>query len=333
MINNKTQRVTGNACARVGLLGNPSDIYDGKVIALSIPNLSASVSIESSERIEIVPGPSDAASAATFADLATSLNEYGCYGGTRLLLAAIKQFVSFSNTWRSISSNDKRQTFSMSYKSTIPRQVGLAGSSAIIIAAIRALMKWWDVSIEKAQLAELALAAEVEDLGIIAGPQDRVIQSYEGLLLMDFKPPRTAASYIQLDPQMLPSLFIAWNPLPGKHSSRKHSDVMSLWLQGDPHVRQAIAVFSELVNRGVECLKRVDLEGFRELMDENFNTRASIWNLNKEDSKMVHIGRSCGAAVKFCGSGGSVVGAMQGESQFPQIEQAYLQAGYKIMKL
>ena len=66
---------------------------------------------------------------------------------------------------------------------------------AIVIAALRALMSWFDVSIDPVTLAEMALAVEVEELGLAGGPMDRVIQVYEGLMLMDLREPRTAASY------------------------------------------------------------------------------------------------------------------------------------------
>ena len=80
----------------------------------------------------------------------------------------------------------------ISFESDIPLQVGLAGSSAIVVAALRVLCRWWRVELPPDELAELALRAESELLGIAAGPQDRVVQSYQGLLDMDFAPPRSA---------------------------------------------------------------------------------------------------------------------------------------------
>lgn len=53
------QRVSGQASPRIGLLGNPSDGYEGKAIALTFHNFSATVTIEASDRFEIVRGPSE----------------------------------------------------------------------------------------------------------------------------------------------------------------------------------------------------------------------------------------------------------------------------------
>ena len=72
------------------------------------------------------------------------------------------------------------------YRSTIPRQLGLGGSSAIVIATLRALAELAGTTIPRARLPALALAVETDELGIAAGLQDRVVQTYGGLVFMDF---------------------------------------------------------------------------------------------------------------------------------------------------
>jgi glucuronokinase len=323
------QPVTGKAHARAGLLGNPSDVYNGKTIAFIIRNFTASVTIEPSDHFEIVRAPADELSFPHFAGVVAALREQGCYGGVRLIRAAIKRFADHWPGWSSLPESDPRLKFKMSYTTDIPRQAGMSGSSAIVIAAIRALMKWFDVEIHPATLAELALAAELEDLGITAGPMDRVVQAYEGVVHMDFSKPRGPDSYTRLDPKILPPLFIAWDPRTGQASNKVHNDVRFRWLRGDEDVRKAMAIFPGLVDEGMECLKRGDRKRFMELVDKNWDTRASIWTLSERDIELVKIGRAQGAAVKFCGSGGAVVGVMSDESLFPAIEKAYTAKGYR----
>ena len=67
--------------------------------------------------------------------------------------------------------------FSLSYTTTIPRQRGLSGSSAIATAALNCLLRHFslEAAIPPADRPQLVLAAEAE-LGIAAGLQDRVIQ-------------------------------------------------------------------------------------------------------------------------------------------------------------
>ncbi len=321
--------VTGTAYARAGLLGNPGDGYEGKAIALIVRNFSASVTLEESDQFEIIPDDSESLRFPVFGDLVESLNEQGCYGGIRLVKGAIKRLAAHAGD---AMSDPARGKFRLAYRSDIPRQVGMSGSSAIVIATMRALMQWFNFAIEPHVLAELALSAELDDLGIAAGPMDRVIQSYEGVMLMNFKLPRTADSYRRLDPAILPPLYIAYDPRTGEVSGKVHSDVKFRWLRGDPDVREAIAVFPRLVDEGMVCLESGDREGFMKRVDTNFDTRARIWNLSERDHEMVRIGRQKGAAVKFCGSGGAVIGVMKDEADFPVIENAYQAAGYKVIR-
>ncbi len=289
--------VSGRAHARAGLLGNPSDVYGGKAIAVSICNFAARVSLEPATTFAIDADPD----------------------AVGLLRAAVGRFPA------------PPPDAVVRMTTDVPRQVGLAGSSAIIVAALRALERWHRRTLPPAELAERALAAEAEDLGITAGPMDRVIQAYEGALLMDFAEPRTEASYTRLDPALLPPLFVAWDPEIGKASDVVHSDVRARWLRGDPDVRRAIAIFPALVDQGVACLRRGDHAGFRALVDRNFDTRASIWHLRARDVEMVRIGRARGAAVKFCGSGGAVVGVLPDDAGFPSVEKAYTEAGFRAL--
>ncbi|MEE2674531.1 MAG: GHMP kinase, partial [Myxococcota bacterium] len=216
------QPVVSIAHARVGLLGNPSDGYGGKAIALAIENFRALVTIEASDRFELKPGPSDGTSFSSARDAAGSFASWGPDDGLRLMRAALKRFAGESKAFAALGEDDPLLRFSLGYETDVPRQVGLAGSSAIVVASLRALCDWFGSRIEPARLAELALSAEVEDLGIAAGAMDRVIQAHGGLMAMDLKEPRRADSYQVLDPTRLPPLFVAWDPALGKPSGRAH---------------------------------------------------------------------------------------------------------------
>jgi glucuronokinase len=107
----------------------------------------------------------------------------GYYGGLRLIKATIKRFAEYC---QQIDIRLPAENFSLRYSSNIPRQVGLAGSSAIVTAAMRALCRFYNIIIPKEILASLILSVERDELGIGAGLQDRVAQVYEGLTYMDF---------------------------------------------------------------------------------------------------------------------------------------------------
>jgi len=324
--------LTEQAHPRAGLLGNPSDGYGGRAVAFPFLDFSARVTLEPADRFAIVPGPSDALEFACFRDACSALRERGCYGGVRLLRAATLRFGERHPQLAALAADDPRLRFRLRYESDIPQQVGLAGSSAIVVAALRALAAWFETPIAPAALAEIALAVELEELGIAAGPMDRVVQAYGEALYMDFREPRTAASYRPVDLATLPPLFIAWCPRPGMVSGGPHAQVRSRYERGDAEVVAAMQIFPKLADEGLACLERRDLDRLHALVDLNFDTRARIFPLSAADREMVEIGRSGGAAVKLCGSGGAVLGVLRHSDDFATVEERYRGAGYASLR-
>lgn len=328
--------VTGTACARVGLLGNPSDVYEGRVLSFTFSNFSVRVFLEKADSAQVTSYTGKTYSAETWQELVTLLRKPGVTGGAELIVAAMKKFTDYCEEREvgpSLISQDAHGLrFKINFANNIPRQVGLGGSSAIIIATLRALMTRFQVPIEPLLLADMALRAETEELGITAGPQDRVIQAYEGLLYMDFMPPISDASYTVLDPALLPPLFIAWDPNPGESSGKAHADIRRRFEQGDEKVTGAITQLPGLADEGLKCLRRGHILTLKKLVDRNFDIRATIWPLSEKDKELVAIGRHEGAAVKFTGSGGAVVGIMTDQETYYSIQRAYEAADYRIIQ-
>ena len=132
------------AYARAGLLGNPSDGYFGKTISISVRNFGAHVSLYESPELHIEQQIEDKNIFRNIYQLVESVDLTGYYGGDRLVKAAIKKFVAYCEL---IGIKLHSQNFTIRYRSSIPRQVGLAGSSAIITATMRALMAFYEVEI------------------------------------------------------------------------------------------------------------------------------------------------------------------------------------------
>ncbi len=175
------------AYARAALVGNPSDGYNGKTISVIVRNFWAEVVLYEWDSVDIVLAEDDRARFDSIYDLARDVTLHGYYGGIRLIKATIKRFVDFCAR-RGMALSDRK--FSVRYQTNIPRQVGLAGSSAIIVATLRGLMEFYNVEIPLTVQPSLVLAVEQEELGIAGGLQDRVIQVYEGVVYMDFDPVR-----------------------------------------------------------------------------------------------------------------------------------------------
>jgi glucuronokinase len=197
------------AFARAGLLGNPSDGYNGRTISISVRNFHAEVVLYEWDSVDIVLAEGDRATFGSIHDLARDVRLHGYYGGIRLIKATIKRFVDYCQS-EAITLHDRN--FSVRYQTTIPRQVGLAGSSAIIVATLRCLMDFYGIDMPIDVQPAFVLRVEQEELGITAGLQDRVIQVYEGLVSMDFDKAleRTISGfacydYEPLSPALLPA--------------------------------------------------------------------------------------------------------------------------------
>ena len=171
------------AYPRAALIGNPSDGYFGKTIAFVFRNYSAEVTLYESPSLEILPSVLDYNTYENMADLTSSITKFGYYGGIRLLKACVKTFYTYCMKEHIALSSDN---FTLRYQTDIPNRLGMAGSSAIITATMRAMIRFFQIEIPKPILANLVLSVELDELGIKAGLQDRVAQAYETPVYMDF---------------------------------------------------------------------------------------------------------------------------------------------------
>lgn len=308
------------AFARAGLLGNPSDGYFGKVIAISIKNFWAGVSLQESSEIKIKTNEQDWNTFCNIRELAEKIDLYGYYGGVRLIKAAIKKFYEFCLN-QDIQLADKN--FTIQYVSTIPRQLGLGGSSAIITAAIRALMEFYNVAIPMETFPSIILDAELDELGINAGLMDRVVQVYEGCIYMNLEEnlikEKGHGVYEQLDPKLLPDLYIAYKPVLGKESGRVLDDIRVGYEKGDRSVIDTLSHIAEKADLGKQALLQGNMDKLHDLMNENFDLRSKIMKISSSNLEMIRTARQCGASAKFAGSGGSIIGMVKDEDMYSRL--------------
>jgi glucuronokinase len=324
------------AYARAGLLGNPSDGYNGKTISIIVRNFWAEVVMYEWDSVDIVQSRDDRARFRSIHDLAQDVRLHGYYGGIRLIKATIKRFVDYCSK-HNLKLHERN--FSVRYETHIPRQVGLAGSSSIIVATLRCLMEYYEIEIPLELQPSFVLSIETEELAISAGLQDRVIQCYEGAVYMDFdKLAERKANgivfykYERLDPVLLPSLYIAYHNALSEPTETFHNDIRSRYDCGEPLVVNAMQHFAALTARGRDALLTQDTATLSELINENFDTRRSIYQLPSWQVKMIDVARHCGASAKFAGSGGAVIGVYHGQAMFNEIRERMAEIGSKTIK-
>lgn len=324
--------------ARVGLMGNPSDGFGGKTIAALLSDYYASMTLWESPKLEIIPHPAfDPFSFDTIHSLARIAEDDGYYGGVRLLYATCKTFHRYCRN-HGITLHDRN--FTLEYDTTIPRQVGLAGSSAIITSALKCLMDFYgltDADIPREIQPHIVLSVETEELGIQAGLQDRVVQVYGGLVYMDFDPELMAANghgrYDPLDCEKLPPLWIAYVPHSTECSGKLHNNMRYRFENGDPEVIEGMREFSRYTDLAREAIEDQNYQAFGDLMNRNFDLRRKLYGdaaLGRHNLEMIDIARKAGLPAKFPGSGGAIVGIYDDPARLEFAAEAFRQSGYEV---
>ena len=324
--------------ARAGLLGNPSDGYFGKTVSFTFTQFGVELVMTESSRIRFQQGEVDDATFASMDEMSRNLRLYGYYGGIRLLKATAKRFFDWCQE-QGIAL--PKRNFTVEYKINIPRLVGLSGSSAICSAMLKALMKFYEVTIPLELQPTICLEAERDELGINCGFQDRVIQIYNGLVFMDFErsfvESHNYGKYERLYPN-LPNLYIAYDANRAEESGKAHKKVKKLFEQKNEDVIAAMSEFADLAQQGRDLLVTPDLKPetrnlkLATLINANFDLRDRIFNVAEENRRMVMTARKCGASAKFAGSGGAIVGTYADEAQFGRLKADLEAIGTVVLK-
>ena len=318
---------------RAGLIGNPSDGYFGKTISFIVRNFEAEVVLYETPELKILPARRDESVFNNIAELAADVRQFGYYGGIRLLKATVKRFHDYCQEHG--VKLDKRN-FTLRYSSNIPPQVGMAGSSAIITACLRALMTFYEVSIPKPIRPAIILSVENDELKIPAGLQDRVIQTYEGVVYMDFAEELIQKQghgyYEELDPKLLPPLYIAYTTNLSEDTEVFHNDIRGRFERGDKEVVEAMEFWAELAQNARDLLKEKRGQDIGPLLNANFDRRRQVYNMSEGNIRMVETARATGATAKFTGSGGAIVGTYPDEDTYEQLVQCLTPLGMNVIK-
>nr|MDO8118939.1 GHMP kinase [Candidatus Sigynarchaeota archaeon] len=283
--------------------------------------------------IEILPGPTDNVKFNSINDLLDDIKINGYYGGFRLIKATIKQFFDFIRE-SGTSIPDKK--FTIRYTSNIPRQVGLAGSSAIITSTMKALAQFYGISIDLPDMANYVMWAETKELGISAGLQDRVVQVYDQPVFMDFNrqcmEEKGCGIYNPVPVSLLPPLYLAYQSTL-THKDIVHNDVRRRFECGDSEVIDVMESIAANAQEGYNALKARDIQKFNACINKNFDLRAKIYPISPMNLDMIRVARKAGATSKFPGSGGAVIGTYEDEAMFSRLVDAFKQLNATVIKI
>jgi glucuronokinase len=327
------REVVGRAYARAGFIGNPSDGYFGRTISVICKNFGASATLVESEKLTIVPQVVDRLEFASIDALVSDISTYGYYGGVRLIKAAMKVLHAYCAKRGIVL---PKRNFTLSYQTDVPVRVGLAGSSAIVTAIMKGLLAFYEIDVPREMLPSLILSVELDELGIGAGLQDRVIQVYEGAVYMNFDQAYMKehghGKYEPLDPKLLPPIYIAYHSNLAEGTEVTHNNLRQRYNAGDPEVLAGIKRWTELTDEAVGLIRAGRGHEVGPLVNANFDQRAALINISPGNWKLINTGRELGAYTHFAGSGGAILGVYDGDpARLEKLKAAYAAFGASLI--
>lgn len=298
-------KIDSSAFGRIGLLGNPSDIYGGKGISFTFDR-QVDLSIKKSSDF-IIECNGD-----------KEINNFDYNGKHNLVKACLNYLVL----------NSKDLALEISYSSNIPIGYGFGGSSSIIISLLRGLNRLYDLGFTNYDIAELAMRIESHELSIACGPQDRYAISFGGMLFMDFKGKELQtlndpfASIELLDVKEMP-FFVACSNKP-KCSSTVHNNVRERFLNGDFWIKKEMDAIADLALPGKKALLDEDWKKLGELMNKNFELRNKLFGPLSGDVEIYNAAmENCALAAKLVGSGGGLIVLSEDDNCFNALSEKF----------
>ncbi len=316
----------GECAARAGVAGNPSDALGGAALAVPVTQLRARVEVRSSDAMTIRPATA-AEPHRSVSSLVSAVGRYGHEGAERVVTAALVRLVA---RLRETGASLDDAPLEIVWGTEVPRSVGLAGSSALAIATIRALADRWSVSVPPALVAALAFEAENVELGVAAGWMDRAVQSHDAPVLVE------TDRFHEVEGRLLPSitpvavgadleLVVAWDPVGAAPSGRLHATLRERrGASPGGHRRRGAA--REAAHAAAGAFGAGDRAALADAVDESCDARAALGALDAATAALVAIARSTGAAATSAGSGGAVLVAPR-DASAEAIRSAFDTAG------
>lgn len=308
--------ITATAPGRVGIIGNPTDMYGGTVISITtqerarcelLPILGLQVACGGEELT--VRSAEDLAPAGDLLDMGRAILRHFLIGPDANLR--------------------------MELSTEVPVQAGMGGSAALIAAAVGALDRWFGWGLHPWALAETARRVEYRTLGVLCGFQDAHMAVFGGLNLIDC---RGKASLEQRDDEPLATVeplaaYCPDVPLIAAHTGIKHhsGDVhrspRERWLEGDRAVVEGYEEIARLAALGKRALLDHDWPRLGALMNKNHAIVGDLGGSGPANEQLIEAARAAGAyGAKLAGAGGG--GTVLALTDDPErVRAALLEAG------
>ena len=291
-----SEKITCSAPGRCGIIGNPTDMYGGAVLSCSV-DMRARVTVTPAREL-VLETAGQRCSIAARRDLRPQGDRFDV---ARAVLDYLR-----------LVDRRPRLTVRVRYESEIPLRSGLAGSTALTVALLRALLAWQGEHPGPYRLAEQARYVELNYLKVVCGYQDAYMCTFGGLNYMDF---RGKQFYRQAEAE----LFATVEPLGGyapalpfvlgftgvQHaSSAVHKPLRERWLDGEPQVVRGYERITEIARMGKKALLLGDWPTLGRLMNENHAIQRDLGGSGESNERLIAAALEAGAlGAKLAGAG------------------------------
>jgi galactokinase/mevalonate kinase-like predicted kinase len=291
--------IIASAPGRAGIIGNPSDMYGGSVISCSTVE-RAYASIEPCDRL-ILESDQGQIEITQRSDLQLRGDHFDIL---RAVIASQRLFglKAHLRCW-----------------SDVPIAAGLSSSTALLVAALRAVHEFLNIRTNLYHFAELARSIELNHIGIVCGYQDQYMATFGGLNFMDFRDKEFyrevfSEPYATVEPLHqrgveMPPVILAHTGVQ-RSSGAVHKPIRERWLEGDREVVEAYVTIARLAREGKKALLLRDWPRLGALMNENHDIQRRLGGSGPENERLIQVALAhgaWGAKLAGAGQGGTII--------------------------
>lgn len=292
--------IVSTAPGRCGVIGNPTDMYGGSVISCSTVERARCTIMDSHSLVISVSG---------IVQPIRSDEDLQLNGNYLDIPKAVLTYFGL---------NHRNFKCRLSAGSDIPECAGLAGSTALVVAVLGAVLEKMSVEMDKFSIAETARKIEYGVMGIMCGYQDQHMASFGGLNYMDFRgkerltqdenEPLATVEPLQGDAAELP-IVVAHTGI--KHNSGVvHKSIRERWEEGETAVVESYLRIAELARIGKKAILNSDWDTLGALMNENHDIQRALGGSGPQNDFLIRMARehgALGAKLAGAGHGGTIV--------------------------
>jgi galactokinase/mevalonate kinase-like predicted kinase len=309
--------VVCSAPGRAGIIGNPTDMYGGAVLSCSM-GLRARVTVRTAPDLVLEAG-GEQYRVASRRDLRPRGDQFD-------LARAVLDYLHLPPL-----------ACHVQYESDIPMRSGMAGSTALLVALLNALLVWQGERTNLYRLAERARYIELNYLKVVCGYQDAYMCTFGGLNYMDFGGKQF---YRQAESELfatMESLSAHVSGLPFvlgftgvQHaSSAVHKPLRERWLDGESVVVAGYHRITEIARMGKKALILEDWPLLGRLMNDNHAIQRGLGGSGESNERLIQAALEAGAlGAKLAGAGdGGTIIALWPWPDTRRLEEALSKAG------